>query len=207
MFRGAGLIFFAYIGFDAVSTAAQEAKNPQRDMPIGILGSLVICTILYILVSLTLTGMVPYDRAQRAAPGGVRGRAGAAAELAPSPDHHRRRARPRLGGAGDAPGPEPGVLLDVARRAARAVGRQGASPVPDAVPLDDLRRHHRRGHHRHVPDPDPGRAGQHRHAARLRARLRGRAGSCGRRGPTWSGRSGRRWCRSSRSSGSWPASA
>ncbi len=58
--RGAGVIFFAYIGFDAVSTAAQEAKNPQKDMPIGILGSLVICTILYILVSGLLTGVVPY---------------------------------------------------------------------------------------------------------------------------------------------------
>jgi basic amino acid/polyamine antiporter, APA family len=57
---GAASVFFAYIGFDAVSTAAQEAKNPQRDMPIGILGSLVICTILYILVSLTLTGLVSY---------------------------------------------------------------------------------------------------------------------------------------------------
>jgi len=58
--RGAGVIFFAYIGFDAVSTAAQEAKNPQRDMPIGILGSLVICTILYILVAGLLTGVVSY---------------------------------------------------------------------------------------------------------------------------------------------------
>lgn len=57
---GAASIFFAYIGFDAVSTAAQEAKNPQRDMPIGILGSLVVCTILYIIVSLILTGLVPY---------------------------------------------------------------------------------------------------------------------------------------------------
>ena len=57
---GAASIFFAYIGFDAVSTAAQEAKNPKRDMPIGILGSLVICTILYILVSGTLTGLVRY---------------------------------------------------------------------------------------------------------------------------------------------------
>ncbi|HET7564229.1 MAG TPA: amino acid permease [Gemmatimonadaceae bacterium] len=58
--RAAGVIFFAYIGFDAVSTAAQEAKNPQRDMPIGILGSLVICTILYILVAGVLTGLVAY---------------------------------------------------------------------------------------------------------------------------------------------------
>lgn len=60
IFRAAGVVFFAYIGFDAVSTAAQEAKNPQRDMPIGILASLVVCTILYILVSLVLTGIVPY---------------------------------------------------------------------------------------------------------------------------------------------------
>jgi APA family basic amino acid/polyamine antiporter len=57
---GASSVFFAYIGFDAVSTAAQEARNPQRDMPIGILGSLVVCTILYIAVSLTLTGLVSY---------------------------------------------------------------------------------------------------------------------------------------------------
>ena len=58
--RGAGVIFFAYIGFDAVSTAAQEAKNPQRDMPIGILGSLGISTVLYILVAIVLTGIVSY---------------------------------------------------------------------------------------------------------------------------------------------------
>jgi basic amino acid/polyamine antiporter, APA family len=58
--RGAAVIFFAYIGFDAVSTAAQEAKNPKRDMPIGILGSLIICTVLYIVVSGLLTGVVSY---------------------------------------------------------------------------------------------------------------------------------------------------
>jgi APA family basic amino acid/polyamine antiporter len=60
--RGASLVFFAYIGFDAVSTAAQEAKNPQRDMPIGIIGSLIVCTILYILVSGIATGVVPYPQ-------------------------------------------------------------------------------------------------------------------------------------------------
>ena len=60
--RGAGVVFFAYIGFDAVSTAAQEARNPQKDMPIGIMGSLVICTILYVLVAIVLTGVVPYDQ-------------------------------------------------------------------------------------------------------------------------------------------------
>jgi APA family basic amino acid/polyamine antiporter len=58
--RGAAVVFFAYIGFDAVSTAAQESKNPQRDMPIGILGSLAICTVLYILMSLVMTGLASY---------------------------------------------------------------------------------------------------------------------------------------------------
>jgi APA family basic amino acid/polyamine antiporter len=58
--RGAGVIFFAYIGFDAVSTAAQEAKNPQRDLPIGILGSLAVCTVLYILMALVMTGVAHY---------------------------------------------------------------------------------------------------------------------------------------------------
>jgi APA family basic amino acid/polyamine antiporter len=60
--RGAGLIFFAYIGFDAVSTASQEAKNPGRDIPIGILVSLAICTIIYIAVGVVMTGLVPYQK-------------------------------------------------------------------------------------------------------------------------------------------------
>jgi len=59
--RGAAVVFFAYIGFDAVSTAAQEARNPQRDMPIGILGSLGVCTILYVLMALVMTGMAHYS--------------------------------------------------------------------------------------------------------------------------------------------------
>ncbi len=58
--HGAGIVFFAFIGFDAVSTAAQETKNPKRDMPIGILGSLAICTVLYILFSWVITGVAPY---------------------------------------------------------------------------------------------------------------------------------------------------
>ncbi len=60
VFHGAAIVFFAFIGFDAVSTAAQETKNPKRDMPIGILGSLVVCTILYVLFSHVLTGVAPY---------------------------------------------------------------------------------------------------------------------------------------------------
>ena len=68
IFRAAGVIFFAYIGFDAVSTAAQEAKNPKRDMPIGIIGSLAVCTILYIAFSYVLTGLVNYKELGIAAP-------------------------------------------------------------------------------------------------------------------------------------------
>jgi APA family basic amino acid/polyamine antiporter len=66
--RGAAYIFFAYIGFDAVSTTAQEAKNPQRDLPIGIIASLVLCTVLYILVAAVLTGMVPWKEINIEAP-------------------------------------------------------------------------------------------------------------------------------------------
>jgi len=66
--RGAGVMFFAYIGFDAVSTAAQEAKNPSRDMPIGILSSLAICTVIYIAVAIVLLGIVPYHQLNVADP-------------------------------------------------------------------------------------------------------------------------------------------
>ena len=68
VFKGAAYIFFAYIGFDAVSTHAEEARNPQRDVPIGIILSLLICTVLYILVAAVLTGMVPYQEIDLDAP-------------------------------------------------------------------------------------------------------------------------------------------
>jgi APA family basic amino acid/polyamine antiporter len=66
--RAAGVVFFAFIGFDAVSTAAQEAKRPQRDMPIGIIGSLAVCTLLYVLFSHVLTGIVNYSELKVSAP-------------------------------------------------------------------------------------------------------------------------------------------
>lgn len=68
VFTGAALVFFAYLGFDAVSSAAEEVKNPQRNMPIGIIGSLIICTIFYVAVSLVLTGIVPYQQLNVADP-------------------------------------------------------------------------------------------------------------------------------------------
>ncbi|HYN81560.1 MAG TPA: amino acid permease [Gemmatimonadaceae bacterium] len=66
--QGAAIIFFAYIGFDAISTAAEETKNPQRNMPIGILGGLAICTVIYVIVGAVATGMVPYQDLKGADP-------------------------------------------------------------------------------------------------------------------------------------------
>ncbi|AFM24594.1 amino acid permease [Desulfomonile tiedjei] len=66
--RGAAVVFFAYVGFDAVSTAAQESRNPSRDMPIGIIGSLIVCTVLYVLMGLVITGIVPYSKLNVADP-------------------------------------------------------------------------------------------------------------------------------------------
>jgi APA family basic amino acid/polyamine antiporter len=65
--QGAAIVFFAYIGFDAISTAAEETKNPQRNLPIGILGGLAICTVIYIVIGYVLTGMVPYQQLGTAA--------------------------------------------------------------------------------------------------------------------------------------------
>jgi APA family basic amino acid/polyamine antiporter len=66
--QGAAIVFFAYIGFDAISTAAEETKNPQRNLPIGILGGLAICTVIYVIVGLVATGMVPYQQLRAADP-------------------------------------------------------------------------------------------------------------------------------------------
>ncbi len=66
--QGAAIVFFAYIGFDAISTAAEETKNPQRNMPIGILGGLAICTVIYVIVGAVATGLVPYDQLKAADP-------------------------------------------------------------------------------------------------------------------------------------------
>jgi len=95
-------VFFAYIGFDAVSTAAQEARNPQKDMPIGILGSLVICTFLYIAVSGLLTATVHYSRLNIGAPVSL-----AIRELASNGQLCRKRRRTgwvKHGHAGDVAG-------------------------------------------------------------------------------------------------------
>ena len=102
--RGAAVVFFAYIGFDAVSTAAQEASNPQRDMPIGILGSLVVCTLLYVIVGFIITGIVPYDKLN--VPDPIRCR--------------RRRDRPQVACADHQTGCNPRPQLGHSREPARS---------------------------------------------------------------------------------------
>ncbi len=92
MLAGAAIIFFAYIGFDSVSTHAEEARNPQRDVPIGIIASLVICTVLYVAVVAVLTGMVKYDQLDIDA--AVSRRLPAEGDRLGRGDHRRRRRRP-----------------------------------------------------------------------------------------------------------------
>ncbi len=134
---GAAYIFFAYIGFDAVSTTAQEAKNPQRDLPIGIIASLLICTVLYIAVAAVLTGMVPWQDVNIEAPiarafldRGLDWRL---------PHHYAGSAgRPYQRNAGHAARPDPRALLHGERwTAAQQVFRRHPSQVPHALEEHD----------------------------------------------------------------------
>jgi len=148
MLAGAAIIFFAYIGFDSVSTHAEEAKNPQRDVPIGIIASLIICTILYIAVVAVLTGMVPYSTIDK--DGG---------------DH--------FGAAGDDAQRSPRVPRDGPRRTRAAqVLRRRASEVPHAVEEHDRHRHLRRLAGRYAADRRAAAPYEHRHLVRIRDRLR-----------------------------------
>jgi len=162
-----GVIFFAYIGFDAVSTAAQETKNPQRDMPIGILASLVICTILYVVVSAVLTGMVHYTELDVAAP--------VALALDKYPPLHWLGIPVKLGAVCGMTSvmlvmtiAQARIFFAMARGAVAAVVRTRAPALPHA--LDRHRGDRNRGRHRRraVPGENPRRAGVDRHAGRLR---------------------------------------
>ncbi len=131
--RGAGHVFFAYIGFDAVSTAAQEAKNPQRDLPIGILGSLVVCTLLLYIVSAVLVGMVPYSQLNVPAPMAYALDMCHAGALGTNFCERGRGAWTGLRDARDVARPVARVLLDVTRWTAAAIGRRPCIPVPHTV--------------------------------------------------------------------------
>ena len=124
--QGAAIVFFAYIGFDAISTAAEETRNPQRNMPIGILGGLAICTLIYVIVGIVATGLVPYQQLKAADP------LARALEVAGLTDREldRRVRRGRLadrGAAGLPVRPAADLLRDGARRAASGVGVEDPS--------------------------------------------------------------------------------
>ena len=167
IFAGAALVFFAYIGFDVVATTAEETKNPQRDLPIGIIASLVICTVLYCAVALVVTGMVPYQELSPSAALAERLRL---SRRGLDGDAHLgrcgRRSHHRRAHAHDRRHPH--HLRDVARRAAARRPREG--PPAAANALGDLDPGHgHRGDRRGLHADRTARGdGQHRHAVGLR---------------------------------------
>ena len=202
----AGVVFFAYIGFDAVSTAAQEAKNPERDMPIGILGSLVVCTILYVLFSYVLSGVATVEDFRST------GREASVAFaiskymtgyewLSKCGDGGDPR-RLLVGHPGHAARAVARVLLDEQGRPGAAGLLRRASEVPDAVQVERrllrvhgaLRRVHPRRHRR--------RDDEHRDAVRVHAGLRRRVDHAQPAARTFRAASRCRRCRWSRSSAS-----
>ena len=151
IFTAASVVFFAFIGFDVVATAAEETKNPQRDMPRGILGSLIICTTLYVAVSIVVTGMQNYTElsVERPARRRLQGRR---APLVRGRHQLRRRRRPHHGLHDPAARPDPGVLRDEPRRTAAALLLPRPPAVQDPVPADHpARRDHRDRRRLHQP--------------------------------------------------------
>ncbi|MCK7511922.1 MAG: amino acid permease [Desulfobacterales bacterium] len=167
---GAAIIFFAYIGFDAVSTAAEETKNPKRDVPLGLMICLGVVIVLYVAVAFVLTGIVPYKQidvgnALPAALAGIGIRWGGA--LVRHRGHHRHG----LDAARHPVRPDPHLHGHGPRRPAAAGLRQGPPQAPHAAPvhLDHGRRHG--PHRRAVPAADDHRPLQHRHPVRVRPGL------------------------------------
>ena len=201
--KGAAYVFFAYIGFDSVSTHAEEARNPQRDVPIGIIVSLLLCTVLYILVAAVLTGMVPYHQIDLDAPVAqafaARGLPdGSAADRGGRGGRHHERAA----GAAAQPGSHP------ARPGARRphltqLLRRRASALPHAVQGDHLDGHPGGARRRALPAEAPRRPGQHRHPDGLRHRVRRRHRDAPHESPSCTGPSGRPGCHGCPSPASW----
>ena len=195
--KGAAVIFFAYIGFDAVSTAAEEVVDPQRNLPLGIMGSLLVCTVLYIVVAAVLTGMTPYKTIDVNAPL-------ASAFVESGTERHLgdciagRGGRPDLGAAGAAAGPVAGVFCDVARRPAAARVLPRPSALPNALHPHDHDRYRGRPDRRIPADPGDRRTDQYRHLVCVRPGVyrsldpasRGPRPPASLSGPHWC-----RWCR------------
>ena len=161
---GGSIIFFTYIGFDSVSTAAEEARNPQRDIPIGIIATLIVCTVLYIAVAVVLTGLVPWHSLIDDAAPVVNGMSmigrttqSAALHWTRAGCAVRRHDGHDLVAAGVSARTGAGLVLDVSRRPAARIFRPGASALPHSRRCNLDRR--RSGRH-------SGRYSRHRHALR-----------------------------------------
>jgi APA family basic amino acid/polyamine antiporter len=166
MLAGAAIVFFAYIGFDSISTHAEESKNPSRDVPIGIMTSLILCTVLYIAMAAVLTGMIPYDKINIDAP---------------VSEAFRQVGLPwaqLLVSIGAIAGITSVLLVMMLSQAriflAAQLFRRGARKVSHAMEVHDLDRHLRRHYGGVSSVARSRRAGKHRHAARVRDRLRRR---------------------------------
>ena len=170
----ASLVFFAYIGFDVVATTAEEANNPQRDLPRGIIGSLVICTVLYVAVALVITGMVKYSEIDPRCRAGQRVHRRGQGRLR---DAHLGRSRRRPDDRRDDADHrrDPGDLRDVPRQPAAALVRPRHAPHGHAGAHHPRRRRHRRAGRLADADRQARGDGQHRHPDGLRAGLDRRA--------------------------------
>ena len=178
---GAAIVFFAFIGFDSISTQAEEAKRPQRDLPIGILLSLGVCTLLYVAVAAVVTGMVPYPDINTDAPiaAAFDPQAGSGypvAKVLPRLDRRRRAGRHDERAVGALPQPGANFHGHVARRFAAQDLQYGASQVPHAARGHDPHRHRDLLHGRADADRRTGGNGQCGHADGLRDGLRGGLG-------------------------------
>ena len=205
--RGAGVLFFAYVGFDAVSTAAAEARDPRRTVPRALLGTVAVATLLYIGIGLVLTGLVPYRALDVADPISRALAAAGGLGWLERPGRHDRRRRPVRHGAGHALRPGPHPHAHGRRRPAPAGVRADRSAPADAR-RDDAAVRRRRGRGRRArADRRARRPRLDRDAARLRARLHAACWSCGARSRTPSGRCACRTSASSPRSGSRARSA
>ena len=168
--RGAAVVFFAYIGFDVVSAAAQEAKNPARDMPIGILGSLVICTVVYVAVGFVLTGIVPFDRLNVPDPIAV-GIDRGWNRLARAFDQARDRLWSHLGSSRASVGAATGHPRHGARRPAATGSGKDTSAARHTLRCDNIYWSLGSGPRGAVADRLSCRTRQHRNVVRVRCRL------------------------------------
>ena len=216
----AAVVFFAYIGFDAVSTTAEEAKNPQRDLPIGIIASLVVCTVLYLAVAAVLSGIVPVIQF-RSSPTRCRACRWCRRRSRCVPQRAGRLRAGVIGqdwaadlvSAGAVAGitsvllvmlmSQPRIFFAMSRDGLLPAGRQqGAPAVRHALHHDHHHLRHRGARRRRDADSGRRRDDQHRHAVRLRRGLRGRADAARQAARMRTGRSACRSARSSRCSAS-----